>query len=819
MPSAFALALWLCMSVLPATTCMAQCALGTWYPVSTSPVGGANDQVGALLTTGVPPTQVTYAAGSFTQVGGVAANRVASWDGTRWRALGPGFDDGAVAAMAEFDDGTGSALYAAGSFTTSGGVVVNRIAKWTGSNWEPLGSGIDDGAVTVLAVYDDGSGTALYAGGYFGSVNGRPMSRIAKWDGSAWWPVGLGVDGLGPIFAMAVFDEGKGPSLYVGGQISRAGGISAQSLARWDGTSWSPVGSVAAGFGAQFGVRALATYGSVSDGGRGALFAGGFSTLTFTNNVPSYGCAAWDGSRWIRAGFNWSTGFTFSGVYTFHRSGTDNDAILFSGGNFRVPSSPESGLLYGIGRWNGASWDALGSGISNGAGQSGSVYGITTHRTADTNWLLVGGRFGAAGGLGAANIGVWDLASSQWLGGGNPSGPVLAAIADRNASEGGIIVGGAFMTVGTIPVSRIARWDGASWSAMGAGFDGRVKALHNAESAGSAVVYAGGMFTKSGSQAVNGIAKWDGQAWASLGSGVDGTVLAIESDGLGAIPGLVAAGQFTTAGGQPCRNIARWDGQNWHPLGSGLNGTVYTLEYFGSGESRALYAGGVFTMAGNVAVSGIARWSGTEWSPVGGGITGSIATVYALKSAVVDGFPTLAVGGAFGSAGTVAASNVAVWNGAEWHALGSGIGGPVFSLECQELGAGQTIYAGGSFGDFNSGFGVARWDGSAWQSMGSNLGDAVQTLCLSRVSGHDTIFVGGNFSSSLSGDMFLSSWRRCIPCNQDLNSDRSIDGSDLGLLLGSWGTCSGCAADFDGDGTVSGADLGVLLGAWGLCPE
>jgi hypothetical protein len=782
-------------------------------------VGGANALVRALLTTGLSPAQVTYAAGAFTQIGGVAANRVASWDGTTWRALGLGFDDGSVGAMAEFDDGTGNALYAAGSFTLSGGVAVNRIAKWTGSGWQSLGSGIADGGVNTLAVYDDGSGSALYVGGSFTSVDGRPLSRVAKWDGSAWSPVGLGVAGY--VSSMAVFDEGKGPSVYVGGTFTRAGGILAQNMARWDGTSWSPVGSVAAGFGAMSTVYALAAFESGTASERGALFAGS-SLYSFVNNVPSYGCAAWDGSRWTSAGFNYfiggSNGFNY--LRTLYRSGNGNDAILFSGGSFVVPSSSESGILRGIGRWNGSSWDALGVGVTNLSSSSyGIVYGITTHRTATSNRLLVGGLFQAAGGMSAANIGVWDLSSSQWLGSGSPSGPVLASIPDRDAPEGGVIVGGAFTTVGAMPLRRIARWDGSSWFGMGQGFDGRVKALHNAESVGSATVYAGGMFTKSGSQTVNGIAKWDGQAWAALGSGVDGTVLAIETDGLDTSPDIFAAGQFTTAGGQPCRNIARWDGQDWHALGSGLNGAVYALQYFGSGETRALYAGGAFTMAGGVPAAGVARWNGEQWSPVGGGIIGSIATVYALKSLAIDGTAALAVGGAFDSAGTIASSNVALWTGAEWLALGSGVGGPVFSFECQEYGAGQTIYAGGSFGDVSTGYGVARWDGSAWQSMGPNIGDAVQTLCLSRVSGHDTIFVGGNFSSSQTGDMFLSSWRRCIPCNQDLNADRGVDGSDLGLLLGSWGNCRACTADFDGDGAVSGADLGLLLGAWGPCPE
>lgn len=56
-------------------------------------------------------------------------------------------------------------------------------------------------------------------------------------------------------------------------------------------------------------------------------------------------------------------------------------------------------------------------------------------------------------------------------------------------------------------------------------------------------------------------------------------------------------------------------------------------------------------------------------------------------------------------------------------------------------------------------------------------------------------------------------------CRADLNNDRHVDGTDLGMLLGAWGT-SGAAtgADIDGDGIVDGLDLGELLAAWGDCP-
>ncbi|MFH0983158.1 MAG: hypothetical protein V2A79_16685 [Planctomycetota bacterium] len=98
----------------------------------------------------------------------------------------PGFGllgvDADVNAITVFDDGTGPALYAGGAFTAAGGVLANRIAKWNGTQWSALGSGLTGGSspyVSALAVFDDGTGPALYAGGEFTTAGGVPANRIA----------------------------------------------------------------------------------------------------------------------------------------------------------------------------------------------------------------------------------------------------------------------------------------------------------------------------------------------------------------------------------------------------------------------------------------------------------------------------------------------------------------------------------------------------------------------------------------------------------------------------------------------------------------
>ena len=58
------------------------------------------------------------------------------------------------------------------------------------ADWSALGSGMNQ-VVAALAV----SGTNLYAGGYFTMAGGVSANCIAKWDGSAWSALGSGISG------------------------------------------------------------------------------------------------------------------------------------------------------------------------------------------------------------------------------------------------------------------------------------------------------------------------------------------------------------------------------------------------------------------------------------------------------------------------------------------------------------------------------------------------------------------------------------------------------------------------------------------------
>ena len=90
----------------------------------------------------------------------------------------------------------------------AGGVQANRVARWDGSTWSRVGSGMDT-LVRALAVFDGGDGPALLAGGSFRSAGGLTALNVAAWEGTSWTPLGKGLDYW--VVSLTVFDDGSGP--------------------------------------------------------------------------------------------------------------------------------------------------------------------------------------------------------------------------------------------------------------------------------------------------------------------------------------------------------------------------------------------------------------------------------------------------------------------------------------------------------------------------------------------------------------------------------------------------------------------------------
>ncbi|MBK7267436.1 MAG: hypothetical protein IPI12_14120 [Ignavibacteriales bacterium] len=118
--------------------------------------------------------------------------------------------------------------------------VANPNSTTSTIEWEKLTSGVGvmgvanatNTIVSAILVI----GADIYIGGQFRSILDIRCNGIARWDGTNWNPVGTGVEGH--LYAL----EYDGTNLYAGGQFSSAGGVAALNVAKWNGTSWSANG-------------------------------------------------------------------------------------------------------------------------------------------------------------------------------------------------------------------------------------------------------------------------------------------------------------------------------------------------------------------------------------------------------------------------------------------------------------------------------------------------------------------------------------------------------------------------------------------------
>ncbi|MFT3685891.1 MAG: hypothetical protein QM783_13380 [Phycisphaerales bacterium] len=387
--------------------------------------------------------------------------------------------------------------------------------------WEVLGTGLA-GDVYALAMYDpDGDGplpASLIAGGNF-SINSQSCG-VARYDrtNNTWAPMTFGISYPYGVRALAVFDpDGSGPlppMLYAGGDFATINGASTPYLIKYDGTSWTSGGAF------NNVVRTLSVFDADGDG---PLPAQLYATGTFSNvGVPAARIARFDGASWSAVGSGVS-----GTIYQLNVADTDGPgpqpARLVASGSFSVVGNSS---LTNLAAWNGTTWSAIGTSL-NGAVETAGLY--------------------------------------------DPDGP--GPVPPR------LVVAGWFFNPSLPYQARMFEWTGSAWSAIDnaatlpaviTGFD--VDGLGR-----DSLVVAGGFEQFGGVNAYHAAA-WDGTGWKTLNTGVDDYIYSIaqfDPDGAGgAPPRLFIGGAFRTIGGQSIRGLAQWDGTAWSTIGSGFAATA-----------------------------------------------------------------------------------------------------------------------------------------------------------------------------------------------------------------------------------------------------
>ena len=378
-------------------------AIGLGLTSSSSAVGpGGWDRLGTGATATTPALNNSVTAlntdipgqllvgGKFTDAGGVAAaDRIASWNGSAWSAIGPSTFTGDVMAV----EAAGGLIFAGGAFTNAGGNPnADFLAAWDGVSWKPFctpavpGPSINGNVTSLQAIggtlyvggeFLNGAGNSLadfllacnvateaasdtvatqaftgpvyaltadsngllYAAGNFADLDSNIASdRVASYDGVNWSNLGAGPGGAGLIQGIPRSIAANGTDVYLGSDGNDLAGIpQADHIARWDGAAWHAVGANAAGtdgyLPSSASVYAMTTFGSQLYATGNWLNAGGDPTA---DNIANF-----DGTSWKPVG----------------SSGAGNGPLPASGGALAI----FGGILHAGGNFTSAGGDPLAS--------------------------------------------------------------------------------------------------------------------------------------------------------------------------------------------------------------------------------------------------------------------------------------------------------------------------------------------------------------------------------------------------------------------------------------------------------------------------
>jgi hypothetical protein len=539
------------------------------------------------------------------------------------------------------------------------------IEKWNGAVWSLVPSPNNNGTGTqdnfLSGVSCTSTSFCMAAGSYYNGTNYQTL--IEKWNGTTWNLVGspdnngsggqnnqlFGVSCTSASFCMAAGDD------------VQFGTIDQTLIETWNGTTWSLVGSPNNnGAGAQpndlNGVSCVST--------SFCMVAGSYSNGTNSQTLIE----TWNGTTWNLVGSpnNNGTGTqnnVLSGVSCISTSFCTAAGSYFNG-------THEQTLIE---KWNGTTWSLVGSPNNNGTGTQNNVLNAVS--CAGTSLCMAAGGY-SSGTHEQTLIEKWNGTSWNVVGSPNNNGTgtlnnFLNAVSCPPKTTF-CMAAGNYLS-GTTYQTLIAKWNGTNWSLVSSpnsvGVEGNsLNDVACASSSTSFCMAAGYYYNGTNFQTLT--EKWNGKSWSLVSSANKNTT---QDNVLNAVSCVgtnfcMAAGYYFD-GTNYQTLIEQWNGTSWSVLTSPNNNGTGTQNNFLAAVSCVSTG---FCMAAGYYYDGTnfqtlaEQWNGTGWSLVtslNNNGTGSQENVFNGVSCVSTSF-CMASGFYFN--GTKTQSLIEQWNGTAW---------------------------------------------------------------------------------------------------------------------------------------------------------
>lgn len=337
------------------------------------------------------------------------------------------------------------------------------------------------------AIFTNESGVALTMRTSLANANALLRRTV---DG-VWHILSTGLNG--PAYAIAEHPNG---TIYIGGSFTTAGATSADYAAIYDPLTdtFSVVGASATNFSADVRDIAIGPNGVV-------YFVGDFINANGIANADRI--VSYDPSTGTFA----ALGTGASGSVTAVAVGADGQ--VYAGGLNTAVDFGGVAATNGAGRWDGAAWNAMTTGLDNGAVLDILVDGADIY--------YVGTFTGMSAVANTNRQARWDGSAWNSLAAGTTNGDVYSIAKGPN---GLLYMGGAFTTIGGVAANRHAAYNKTSFSVLGTGVDNTIRT--QAFDA-SGMLYLGGEFTTANGIALpDAIARWNGSTYLNIDADVPG---------------------------------------------------------------------------------------------------------------------------------------------------------------------------------------------------------------------------------------------------------------------------------------------------------